>query len=168
MLITFSLSAAQQNLLQLAYPKEFSASGPLEERSSSSAAPWGKVDIKERWFEGVCIFYSDFKVRKQAQLQLQCDSFCWVMNFMLEGELTTKITQEQLHLATNQYHTFYCPTLNTTLTLKQDAKVFTVCLTKRFIRKLLGKDLLPSEFESGGDEAFTMVSTDDYRQPPHV
>jgi AraC-like DNA-binding protein len=165
MQINFTSSLNQQSQLNLAYPKEFNGAKHIEQRTSSAAAEWGDMKIKELWFEGVCLFNSTFNVNAPCVMKLQCDSFCWVMNFVLDGKLTghSNVEQIDLVLQKGQYHTFYCSELDIDMTVNRPTEVFTICLTQRFIRKLLGKDILPENFEGGGQEPFTLVTTDEYR-----
>jgi AraC-like DNA-binding protein len=165
MQITFTSGPNRQSQLNLAYPKEFNGAAHIEQRTSSASAEWGNMKIKELWFEGVCLFNSSFNVNAPYTMNLQCDSFCWVMNFVLDGKLTSRSNKEQitLLLEKGQYHTFYCSALDIDMVVNQPTEVFTICLTQRFIRKLLGKDILPENFEGGGQEPFTLVTADEYR-----
>lgn len=164
MQINFTSIINKEPQLNLAYPKEFNGATPIAYRTSSTAAEWGDMQIKELWFEGVCLLNSRFNLNTASALTLQCDSFCWVMNFVLDGELAVHSNTEDLEmtLQTGHYHTFYCPALNIGLMVNGTTEAFTICLTKRFIRKLLGKDILPDNFEGGGQEHFTLVTTGAY------
>ncbi|OKS86583.1 helix-turn-helix transcriptional regulator [Mucilaginibacter polytrichastri] len=165
MQITFTPSLNHNSHLDLSYPKEFSSAQHIQQRDSSTAAEWGNMNVKELWFEGACMLSSKFDVNSPSSMKLQCDSFCWVMNFVLEGKLTSLSNNEhmELILQKGQYHTFYCSALDMDLVVDRPTDVFTICLTRRFIRKLLGKDILPENFESGADEPFTLVAADVYR-----
>lgn len=162
--ITFTSSSNNQLCLELIYPKEFGSSGNLEERNSSVADEWGSIHIKEMWFEGACLLYSDINLTKPCAMKLKCDSFCWLMNFILDGEIDTQHDAVSAHmlLKKGEYHTFYCSSLNMNMAIDRPTKAFTICLTRRFVRKLLGKDILPEYFEGGGEEPFTLVTTDTY------
>ncbi|MBS7564109.1 helix-turn-helix transcriptional regulator [Mucilaginibacter sp. Bleaf8] len=181
--ITFSSQFKQPSEVKLSYPKEFSSDTYLDERETSATAPWGTMHFKECWFNGACLLCSEFEVQQQSTVKLRCDNFCWLMNFVLKGELKLTNATYSLDLRAGKYHTFYCSELDMDLTVKSNATVFTICLTRRFIRKLLGKDLLPEQFESGSADPFTMVATDAYssgrftmllqelmqaRQPSHI
>lgn len=165
MQITFTSLPNRQSQLNLAYPKEFNGANHIEQRTSTAAAEWGNMNIKELWFEGVCLFSSSFNVNTTSAMKLQCDSFCWVMNFVLDGELSVYSNAEsiELTLQKGRYHTFYCSALNIDLVVNRVTEVFTICLTQRFIRKLLGKNVLSANFEGGSPEPFTLVTSDEYQ-----
>jgi len=165
MQINFTSLPNRQPQLNLTYPKEFNGTKHIEHRTSSAAADWGNFNINELWFEGVCLFSSNFNVNALSAMKLQCDNFCWIMNFVLDGELAVHANTENIDLTLQKgrYHTFYCSALDVDLVVNRPTDVFTICLTQRFIRKLLGKDILPENFEGGGEEPFTLVTTDEYR-----
>ncbi len=148
--------------LKLAYPREFSTDKPLDERHTTRLTEWGNLQFNECWFDGACLLRTEFNVERHASMKLQCDSFCWLMNFVLEGELVSDNSGEQLILLQGKYHTFYCSALDMNISVQQHTKMFTICLTRRFIRKLLGKDLMADQFESGGTEPLTLVASDGY------
>lgn len=158
--ITFTTSS---NSIQLTYPKEFSTEKHLTERKTIRSETWGEIKFRECWFDGACLLCSDFNVVKETMINLQCDSFCWVMNFAMKGGVSSMIAGERLLLTEGRYQTFYCPLLDVNLNVDQDAEVFTICLTHRYISKLLGTELLPEQFQSAMVEPLTMVSDNDYR-----
>lgn len=164
MKIIFTSQLHRQSQLHLVYPKEFIGTIPIEHRTTSAATEFGNLKIEELWFEGVCLLNSYFNANTTSAMTLQCDSFCWVMNFALYGDLAVKSNAEEieLNLQKGRYHTFYCSALNTDLMVNGPAEVFTICLTQRFIRKLLGKQVMSFNFEGGGPEPFTLVTTDEY------
>lgn len=165
MQITFTSLPTNQPQLNLSYPKEFNSPGHLEHRSSSAASNWGSLKLDELWFEGTCLINSDLKVTERCAMRVQCDNFCWIMNFVLDGELKiqSNIEPAEFKLEKGNYHTFYCSALDIEMMVNKPSKVLTICLTRRFIRKLLGTDILPEHFEGGGYEPLTLVTTDKYR-----
>lgn len=160
MLITLTTSAGNADQLLLEYPKGFSPKGLISNRQTISTASWGKVYIEECWFEGACLFCSNFSVKTAAHIGLACDSFCWLMNFVLEGQFTSSTATTDLYFKAEEYNTFYCSGLNMSLALERDAKVFTICLSRRFVQKLLGREILPEQFEAGAAEPITLVAND--------
>ncbi len=165
MQITISPILAGQSSLELKYPDEFGSASHLDERDSEVMTDSGKFLFKECWFEGACLFSSEFKVCQHSTIKVRCDSFCWLMNFVMEGEIKSLSRPDQapLGLEMGHYHTFYCSALDMDLVVDRHTRVFTICLTHRFIRKFLGNDILSDQFKNGEPELLTLVITDDYR-----
>lgn len=160
MLISLTPSPASTEQLLLEYPRGFAPEGFLANRSTTSVTNWGKLEINECWFDGACLLCSHFKVKDKARVTLQCDSFCWLMNFVLEGGLNSSTVSTRMQFQADEYHTFYCSELNMQLAVEQDTRVFTICLSRRFVQKLLGREILPEQFEAGADEPITLVTSD--------
>lgn len=160
MQITFTSLSGNKSSRELLYPKEFGNSAGLQKRESTIDAGDGNIRLKELWFEGACLLSTDFKTEKPFTIQLRCNSFCWIMSFVLSGEIETLFaaSNEAIQMKKSKYHMLYSDSLDVNLAVKQAANVFTICLTQRFIRKLLGKDILPNNFEGGGTEGLTVVT----------
>jgi AraC-like DNA-binding protein len=127
--------------LQLNYPREFSGLQQLEERQLQKDAPWGNLKINELWFDGACVFQSVIKANDGCRLRMQCDNSCWLMNFVLDGELITAVEEPAsvINLKAGQYNCMYCTNLNIQAGVEQTTRLFTVCLTRRFIKHLFWK-----------------------------
>lgn len=139
--ITITSAAEGAFGVELQYPKEFTGEGQLRERHIIEEAGWGTLHIKDVWFEGACLLNSNLQVSKHCRLNLHCDSFCWLMNFIVEGNIQATVSNisKPLQLGAWQYNTFYCPNLNAVLEVSKPLKMFSVCLTHRFVKKLLWK-----------------------------
>lgn len=158
--ITFT--DTKNETLTLTYPREFAANSYIDERTTSTNTDWGQLSLKESWFEGACLLQSRFLVDKQCAMQVRCNSFCWLMNFVFSGDITSATGTDVMRLQQGSYQTFYCTELDMQLQITQPTETFTICLTNRFIRKLLGKDLPPEQF-TNGNNALTMVISDSYQ-----
>ena len=150
---------------QLNYPTEFSTAIHLEERDSTVKIGSGQLLLKECWFEGACLLSSVVNAGQHCNVKIQCDNFCWITNFVLEGALKTLSRPDQvsLGLEAGHYHTFYCSVLDMDLVIEQHTRIFTICLTQRFIRQFLGDNILPEQIEGNESELFFWVTKDDYR-----
>jgi AraC-like DNA-binding protein len=127
--------------LQLNYPREFSGIQQLEERHSHQTAPWGNLTINELWFDGACVFQSVIEASEACRLTLNCDNACWLMNFVLDGELAATLpgSTEPIKLKAGQYNCMYCSQLNIQAGMALTTRIFSVCLTRRFIKHLFWK-----------------------------
>jgi hypothetical protein len=64
------------------------------------------------------------------------------MNFVLAGELSAKLGDSKpLALKDGRYHTYLHLVIKYRLSLRAIGKMFAVCLTRKFISKLIGKEL---------------------------
>ncbi|MDT3403874.1 helix-turn-helix transcriptional regulator [Mucilaginibacter terrae] len=138
--ITITSASHEALNLQLKYPREFSGLKQLEERYSHSTATWGNLYINELWFDGACVFQSTIEANKPCRLSMQCDNSCWLMNFLLDGEvITSHGNKSNIMLKAGQYNSLYCSELNIEAGIKQTTRIFSVCLTRRFIKHLFWK-----------------------------
>jgi AraC-like DNA-binding protein len=154
---------SKKQLLKPDYPAGFVSAGHFDERHTDIAENWGSLHLKELWFEGACIYTADIKTNDHTTLKLQCNNFCWLMNFVLEGELTANVDKDrQILLQEGQYHTFSCDGLDTDMLVARPTRILTICLTRRFIIKLIGKDILKERL-NGNTGKLTLIATDDYR-----
>ncbi|WP_214070074.1 AraC family transcriptional regulator [Mucilaginibacter sp. dw_454] len=158
--ITFTSLPDHLSYLDLSYPKEFGSAAGLQKRESTVNAGGGQIRLKEVWFEGACLLSTDFKMNGPCQMKLQCDSFCWLMSFVLSGEISTSFgpEREKIQMKKKEYQMLYSDALVAELLVAKPSTAFTICLTRRFVRKLLGKDLLPDRFEGGGEENLTLLT----------
>lgn len=164
MQLTFTASSSVVKNLNLAYPADFAGQGPYEERVSEVAGNWGDFKVSDLWFEGVCICCTDVKLKKNCSIQLQCDSFCWIMNFVLEGDLNARFDDiKPMALKDGRYHTFCTSTLNAGLVVEQSTSLLTICLTRKFIGKLLGKDLLKDVLDANTHKMLNLITKGNYR-----
>ncbi|NCD72132.1 helix-turn-helix transcriptional regulator [Mucilaginibacter agri] len=87
------------------------------------------------------------------------------MNFVLNGEISIQSNDSptRFNLEKGNYHTFYCSAMDIDMMVYGPTKVFTICLTRRFISKLVGTDMLPEHIEENEQEPLTLVTTDEYR-----
>jgi AraC-like DNA-binding protein len=82
------------------------------------------------------------------------------MNFVLSGELTVKLSEvKPIIVIEGSHHTFYTPKLDAGLVLKRSAKMFTICLTRRFISKLIGSDTIKLSL----NESARLITTGNYK-----
>lgn len=139
--ITITSTPHETFNLQLNYPREFSGIKQIEERRSQKNAPWGNLDINELWFDGACVFQSVIETNKTCRLNMQCDNACWLMNFVLDGEVGTATQGEDdlMKLSAGYYNSLYCSCLNIEAGVKKKTRIFSVCLTRRFIKHLFWK-----------------------------
>ncbi|MCO5934948.1 AraC family transcriptional regulator [Mucilaginibacter sp. RB4R14] len=168
--LTFTSQASKAKTIRLAYPANFAGIGCYEERNTALSENWGKFNISDLWFEGVCICHTAIKPKQPCAVNLQCDSFCWIMNFVLKGELNARFDGvKQLSLKDGSHHTFFTRSLNTDLVFEQHANIFTICLTRKFISKLIGKELLKDKPDTNAGKTFTLVTNGNYRHTrPHA
>jgi len=127
--------------LELKYPREFSGLQQLEERQSRQTAPWGNLAVNELWFDGACVFQSTIEANEACKLNMRCDNSCWLMNFVLDGEVGTAIQDNNdfIKLKAGHYNCLYCSSLNIEAGIEQKTHIFSVCLTRRFIKHLFWK-----------------------------
>jgi len=138
--ITITSALDEPFSLQLNYPREFSGLQQLEERHSKKSAAWGNLSINELWFDGACVFESIIEANKSCHLNMQCDNACWLMNFVLDGELATaKGAANGAGLKAGEYNCLYCANLDIEAGIDTTTHLFTVCLTRRFIKNLFWK-----------------------------
>jgi AraC-like DNA-binding protein len=156
-------SVSEKQLLKLEYPAGFISNNHFGERNTLITDSWGNLSFKELWFEGAGLYVTTFNVNTPCLLNLQCDSFCWLMNFVLEGEISTHLNSDtELSLQDGNYHTFSCPRIDTSLLVVRPTRVLTVCLTRRFIIKLIGKDILKETLGSNAENIPTLIATGNY------
>ncbi|RYY37612.1 MAG: AraC family transcriptional regulator [Sphingobacteriaceae bacterium] len=139
--ITITSADEGEFRLQLRYPKEFTGEGQLCERSVTEEAQWGSLQVEDSWFEGACLLKSTLQVNQHCRLNLHCDSFCWLMNFITEGDIKATVNNisQPMQLGAWQYNTFYCPSLTALVEASKPVQMLSVCLTHRFVKKLLWK-----------------------------
>ncbi|MES2265927.1 MAG: AraC family transcriptional regulator [Bacteroidota bacterium] len=148
----------------MAYPADFVGEGFYEERYTPIAENWGEVNISELWFEGVCICQMSAKPKAPVTVELMCDNFCWIMNFALEGEISARFEGgKQVVFKEDRHYTLFAQALNASLVFEEQACLLTICLTRKFISKLLGKELLRDTLTANTTNTFTMVATGNYR-----
>lgn len=155
--ITITSAPHEPFSLQLKYPREFSGLQQLEERYSEESAPWGHLSINELWFDGACVFQSVIEAKKSCQLSMQCDNSCWLMNFVLDGELATAPgAVSGASLKAGEYNCLYCSNLNVEAGINTTTHIFSVCLTRRFIKNLFWKTPIfnDDEFSTGEKTIF--------------
>jgi AraC-like DNA-binding protein len=141
--LTFISSSSTKKRLELPYPIDFAGQGHFEERRTELTEAWGKFKAKELWFDGACLIQSETILKEPCTVNIACNNFCWLMNFVLAGDLTVKLIEvKPISVTEGSYHTYYTPALNVDITLKRSAKMFTVCLTRKFISKLIGNDVI--------------------------
>lgn len=136
--ITFT-NAPDQSLI-LNYPLEFAGDSQLSERLTEKKTSWGRLRIKECWFKGACLLQSNFLVTAQSSIHLKCNHYCWLMNFTITGGISSQNGGQQYTMEQGSCQTFYCGALNIQLQIDQPTETYTICLTRRFIRKLLGEE----------------------------
>lgn len=160
MRLTFTSSSSAEKKLELPYPIDFAGAAHYEERRTELNETWGKFKAKELWFDGACIIQSETVLKEPCTINIGCNSFCWIMNFVLSGELTVKLSSvKPIILNEGSHHTFYTPSLDAELVLKRSAKMFTICLTRRFISKLIGNDTIKISL----NESPRLIATGYYR-----
>ncbi|WP_198171489.1 helix-turn-helix transcriptional regulator [Mucilaginibacter aquatilis] len=157
--MTISITSASQESfnLELKYPREFSGLHQLEERYSQKTAAWGNLTVNELWFDGACVFQSTIEANQHCRLKMQCDSPCWLMNFVLDGELNTMVQMDAaLNTKANHFNCFYCSSLAVEAGIERKTHVFTVCLTRRFIKHLFWKSSVftGDELANNGEKVF--------------
>lgn len=158
--LTFISSSSAEKKLELNYPMDFAGPGHFEERKTELSETWGKFKAKELWFEGACIIQSEAILKEPCTINIGCNSFCWLMNFIQTGELTVQLANiKTIQLNEGSQHTFYTPALNAELILKRSAKMFTVCLTRKFISKLIGNDTIKLSL----NENAKLIATGNYK-----
>lgn len=158
--LTFISPAFAEKKLELNYPMDFAGPGHFEERKTELYETWGKFKAKELWFEGACIIQSEAILKEPCTINIGCNSFCWLMNFIQTGELTVQLANiKTIQLNEGSQHTFYTPALNAQLVLKRSAKMFTVCLTRKFISKLIGNDTIKLSL----NENAKLIATGNYK-----
>lgn len=148
--------------LELNYPREFSGLHQLEERHSQRSAPWGNLAVSELWFDGACVFQSTIEASKACKLSMRCDNSCWLMNFVLDGEVGTASNERDtfMQLKAGNYNCLYCSNLNIEAGIEHKTHIFSVCLTRRFIKHLFWKSPVFSddELKSGAKTIFVTGS----------
>lgn len=144
--------------LQLKYPREFSGIKQLEERHSRQTATWGNLNINELWFDGACVFESVIEANNACRLTMSCDNSCWLMNFVLDGEVASAMhdANQLVNLKAGYYNCMYCASLDIEAGIKTTTRIFSVCLTRRFIKHLFWKSPVfkDDELTSGAKTLF--------------
>ncbi|GAA4317075.1 hypothetical protein GCM10023149_14450 [Mucilaginibacter gynuensis] len=153
----FQLSSAQSDgeVFLLDYPDDFITDKHFTERDSTFGH-YANLQLKELWFDGVALFLGDFKPDTPHTMNLSSDNFFWVMSFVLDGSLTfyPDPDSEGRTLKKGVYQTFYCATTNVNMRIEEYAKIFTICLTYNFVKKILPEHLAIE------DQPYTLLSTD--------
>jgi AraC-like DNA-binding protein len=121
----------------------------LKEKTAEMAEEWGIFRVKESWFSNACLLLCDYQLNAPCAIYLQCDSFCWMMSFVLTGEFTTETDDGVFVLGEGRYHAGYFDQFNSKLAITGNTKVLTICLSQDFIKKLPGHMLLAAEFKKG-------------------
>jgi AraC-like DNA-binding protein len=139
--LTFTSSTSAENKLLLPHPADFSVASHYKERKSELIESWGKFNIKELWFEGVCVIETEAVLTEACTVTVSCNSFYCLMNFVLNGDLWLKLKDDELkHISEGSYYTNYTTALNAAVILKRSARVLTICLNQKFINKLIGEN----------------------------
>jgi AraC-like DNA-binding protein len=138
----------------------------LTERNSVLHLATGDVTIQSTWFGGACIIVSHWDVKKPSPISINCDCFCWILNFVIDGELAVQLSKKELVLTAGRYHTFYSTLLNVEISGKCNSQMLSICLKKSFIEKLLSNNQLPAPFKSDGDKHFTLITKGSYHNSP--
>lgn len=158
--LTFTSYSSVQKKLELPYPVDFAGPVHFEERKTALAETWGTFNAKELWFEGACIIQTEAILKEPCTINIGCNGFCWLMNFMQTGDLTIQLENiKTIQLNEGSHHTFYTPVLNAELVLKRSARMFTVCLTRKFINKLMGNDTIKLSL----NENAKLIATGNYK-----
>ncbi|GAA3994763.1 helix-turn-helix transcriptional regulator [Mucilaginibacter dorajii] len=162
MRITFTSPSQKSRQLILDCPAT-ATSDLLTERNSVLHLATGDVTIQSTWFSGACIIVSYWDIKKPSPISINCDCFCWILNFVIDGELAIQLSKKELALKAGRYHTFYSTLLNVDISSKCKSQMLSICLKKSFIEKLLGNNQLPAPFESNGDKHFTLITKGTYQ-----
>jgi AraC-like DNA-binding protein len=158
--LTFISPSSAEKKMELPYPMDFAGPGYFEERKTELIEAWGKFKAKELWFDGACLIQSEAILKDTCTVNIMCNSFCWMMNFVQTGELTAQLAPiKTIILSEGSHHTFYTTALNADLVLKRSVKMFTVCLTRKFISKLIGNDGIKLPI----NESATLITTGNYK-----
>jgi AraC-like DNA-binding protein len=160
MKISITSSPHESFNLELKYPREFSGLQQLEERHSHKTAPWGNLAVSELWFDGACVFQSTIEANKACELNMHCDNSCWLMNFVLDGEVSTTVKNKAAFtkLKAGQYNCLYCSSLNIEAGIAKKTHIFSVCLTRRFIKHLFWKSPVFSDADLSTSEKTIFVT----------
>ncbi|MFD0764838.1 helix-turn-helix transcriptional regulator [Mucilaginibacter lutimaris] len=162
--ITFSSQASLTKTIELIYPAEFMGTGSFDERCTTLNENWGTFSINELWFDGMCICLTTAKPKLPYNVNFNCGNFCWIMNFVLNGDINLWFDgTRKLLFKQGMHHTFFVSALNTNLVFENQASLLTICLTRKFISKLIGKELLTNRLDTNATKTFTTVATGDYR-----
>jgi len=158
MQLTFTSLSSEAKSITLPYPTDLAGSGSYEERVTELNENWGKFKISDLWFEGICVCAIETHLKQPCTINLHCDNFCWIMSFVLDGELSAKFGDSKLQaLKDGRYHTICTSLLNTDLIYERSAKIFAVCLTRKFISKLIGKELKKDTIITKGNYRHTRL-----------
>lgn len=142
--ITFTSSSLPPRILKLNYPTGFVSDKYVDERQSVLHESWGNARLNEWWFEGVCLYQNQLDLVKPCSLQVKSDQFCWMMSFVLDGDIQVASGTTTLNMQTAQYFASTCKDMAATITVQQRANIFTICLTGQFLNKLFNEDV-PAE-----------------------
>jgi AraC-like DNA-binding protein len=157
---TFISPSSAEKKLELSHPIDFAGPGHFDERKTELTETWGEFKAKELWFEGACMIQSEAILKEPCTINIGCNSFCWLMNFVQTGELKAQLLNvKPILLNEGSHHTFYTPALNAELVLKRSAKMFTICLTRKFIGKLIGNDTIKLSL----NENAKLIATGNYK-----
>lgn len=165
MRITFTSLSQKTGQLTLDCPVA-SSGDQLTEHHSALHLATGDVTIQSTWFSGACIIVSHWDVKKPSPININCDCFCWILNFVIDGELAVRLPQKELPLKRGRYHTFYSTLLNVDIGSKCKSQMLSICLKKNFMEKLLGNNQLPDPFESDRNKHFTLIAKGSYHNSP--
>jgi AraC-like DNA-binding protein len=141
--LNFISSSSAEKKLELPYPIDFAGPVPYEERKTELIETWGKFKAKELWFDGVCVIQSEAVLKEPCTVNITCNSFCWLMNFVFTGDIIVKLADvKPIPVTEGRYHTYFTPALNAGVKLNRSAQMLTICLTRKFISKLMGNDAI--------------------------
>lgn len=151
MRILVGLSAHTEELLDLAYPREFFAEDVLNEREFHMELPSGGLEFKEYWFEDVTIISAVNRSSGSLKLNMIAAEAHLVMHYWLEGESDIS----------------FCSSLDKLLEVKAMSSVFIVLLRKSFMRKLMASEIA-NPFERVESSSFLFASGGQFQIPVRI
>ncbi|MFD0793841.1 helix-turn-helix transcriptional regulator [Mucilaginibacter litoreus] len=148
MYLTFTSPASDIQSIQIG-GSTFADADNFDKQTIHVSDNWGSYNAEQFWIEGACVCYSTYRITEECNTLLQCKNYNWLLNFILEGELSIISSDKQTNLLTEgNYYSFHCSLDEKLIKIKQSTKLLTICLTNNFMDKLINKDVLASKLHN--------------------
>lgn len=159
-----TITDRSHHALQRSYPPEATTAGQVAEREEQAKIGTGILSMKESWFKGVCILHYAYSTGSPSTLRVECDEFCWLMNFMIAGEVLVAVNGEDIKLSKGHYQTFCANPLDMRLQLNGPVEMLIISLGRGFVRRLLGRSAFMEELDTRGVQLLQMVAAGSFNE----
>lgn len=145
MCITFTSSAQKNEHLLIRCLNDYSVE-QLAERDFELPLLYGNLALKQILLNGASLILTEVEVKKASTVNISCECFCWMINFVTGGEVEIKLNGKEFKLTEGRYHTFYTSCFNAEVNCRHKSSMLTICLSGSFITKIFGSNQLPDWF----------------------